>query len=160
MNKIGEWIYALKVCKKYNIIPLPFRFGHRATHINIEWSNKKTTNCVWMSPFNRNFLSVFMHEIGQEVYRKNGFKKKGLKTFDKLSLYKSGVPLLDVIKEEAFATRYSRKSLKDSFEDKIMLKYFHTYTGLVFQFLPKFSLQHQQEDVLKELIKLEKRITN
>ncbi len=158
MSKISEWMYAVCVCVKHKIVPVPFRFGHRASHISIEFETR-ALNFVWMSPLNKNFLSVFMHEIGHEVYRKKGYKQKPIKGKDKFSLRKDGVNLFKVLHEESFATRYSRKALKNNFEQGIMMKYFHSYTGLCFNYLPKFKLYHEQESLINFVRKMEKRIT-
>lgn len=158
MNKMSEWLYAVKVCIKHKIIPIPFRCGHKASHISVEFE-KRTVNFIWMSPLNNNFLSVFMHEIGHEVYRKNGYKNKPVRSEDNFSLRKDGVNLFKVLHEESFATRFSRKSLKARFEHDIMMKYFHSYTGLCFNYLPKFKLYHEQEALIGFVRKMEKRIT-
>lgn len=153
-----QWVYALKVCYKYKVIPFPFRFGNHASHITIDFEKFKC-RAVWMSPLNSNFLSVFMHEIGHDVYLKKGYKSKKIFESYRFSLKKDGRPLFNVLHEESFATRFSRKALKARFEHDIMMKYFHSYTGLCFSFIPKFKLYHEQESLIRFVRKMEKRIT-
>ncbi len=108
---------------------------------------------------NDNFMSVFMHEIGHHVYWKRGYKEIPLKTKDEFSLFYKEKMFFKVLHEEAFATRFSRKSLGNKFELDVMMKYFHTYTGVCFYHIPKFKLYHEQESLTNFVIKMERRIS-
>lgn len=160
MRRLLEWLYALKVCYKYKILPFPFRFGNRGSYGR--WLDDKDRcifSFIWMSPLNDNFMSVFMHEVGHNIYWKRGYKQKPLKGENSFSLRLNETGFFKVLHEESFATRFSRKSLGKKFELDIMMKYFHTYTGTCFYWIPRFKLYHEQESLTDFVIKMEKRIS-
>lgn len=128
--KVLDWFYAIRVCIKYKIIWNPFCKLDCGTYAWYKWEN---IFVVSANPFYEYFLETFMHEIGHHIAKRNGFVQR-------YEDYKKSVPKKDwvllrdnpymiLLEEEAFASRFSRKTIGSRCNTKYLLECFYTYTA-------------------------------
>lgn len=152
MNKLAQWIYAYKVCNKYNLILVPTLskdFGE------YDFLKKR----VIIDPFSSKFMSIFTHEVGHHVHD----KMVGYKTFLYTHRLKStftheGRDVVSILEAEAFASRFSRKTGYG--DTKFLLSAFTTYCAAYLKsnsLLCRYGLYESVLDKVVECIrKIEK----
>ena len=128
MKLFKDWVYAIKVCLKYRLIWNPFvKFG--------DGSYCWIDNSIHVNPLTKNFITIFMHEVGHHVHHRRVDLPSWLKCggdelrfsggdMEGWSVYKN-------LKAEAIASRYAMKSGKA--DKAFLLKAFHTYTSAIFK---------------------------
>ena len=124
---IKDWWYAYKVCKKYKLRWIPF--------IKLEGGCYNDEGYVRVNPFSRNFMSIFMHEIGHYVHD----KRIGLISFleaDKGELhYSEGNQarrsIYKTLESEATASRFAIKTSKG--DRQHLIKAYNTYSASIFK---------------------------
>jgi len=119
MNKLAQWIYAYKVCSKYN---LKLRYSFCKGFGQYIWDDK----IVSVDFFSNNFMSIFLHEVGHHVqHQKVNYSvylkaRPGRPNISGTCVYKN-------LESEAFASRFAGKTGKC---DRVfLLKCFNTYTA-------------------------------
>lgn len=126
--RILDWFYAIRVCIKYKIIWNPFC---KLSDGHYYWIGK--TFFVEANPFYKYFLETFVHEVGHNVAKRNGYKQKVehyLKSVPEDEQVRLGYhPYMILLEEEAFASRFSRKAIGSRCNSEYLLKCFYTYTA-------------------------------
>lgn len=109
MNLIKDWIYAIKVCRKYGITWNPFHNTDYARHRFAYWCNeKKYKSMIFINPFYDGFLDSFLHEVGHHVYNKNAYmKSKNIKDYEEATS--------DTLGEEYLCWRFAKLVRKRAF---------------------------------------------
>ena len=136
IQRLKEWIYAIRVCKKYGIKWNPFR-GLDNASFSVSWdtNQKLTVKKIHMSLFYPYFLQTFMHEVGHIVLYKQGKairlylegKKRINEDFDAIVF--DGKCFLNTLTEESLASRFSRKALRGKVDTKELVESFNTYSA-------------------------------
>jgi len=121
MNKLSQWIYAYKVCKKYDISLNPF---HTLSHAAFEfsyWRNyKKSKSTIHINLFYHDFLQSFLHEVGHCLRHRRAYNKA-----TSCENYEQSVS--DTMKEEYIAWKFSKRTLKSNFNKTRARDMFKTY---------------------------------
>lgn len=119
MNKLAQWIYAYKVCKKYNLKLYPSLTKDFGEYDFIE-------RRITVDFFSKKFLTILMHEVGHHVHDRRVKYVNFLYTQRlKEEFSHDGRDVISVLESEAFASRFSRKT---GHGDKVLLsKAFITY---------------------------------
>jgi hypothetical protein len=132
---IRNVLLALLVCHKYGLRYNPFCGVHIGKYDYVKKSVK--TN-----PFNKDFKSIFFHEIGHHVHH----KIVNYKTFFQISniatrelTYKGGDDFYKVLESEAFASRFAMKTGRAN--KSYLLWAFNTYANMPFK--PQLELVFQ-----------------
>lgn len=146
---IKDWWYAIRVCLKYRIWWNPFCFdGNGHYHYS---------GFVSVSPFSRNFISVFMHEVGHHVHD----KKVRLFSYlvankDELRFTGSCRSIYRVLESEALASRFAAKTGKAS--RKYLVTCFNTYSAAIFCNMSKPIVVNEFSQILDCVYKNSRRI--
>lgn len=132
---IKDWWYAIKVCRKYGIRWIPRGDG------NYNW----TYRTVSVNPFRKNFLDVFLHEIGHHVDHR-------IRNYD-FFLHPYGLRYRDTgrniyrsMNAEGNASRFAAKTGKAN--KKFLVKMFNTYSAEVFRRMDKFIVVNEFSDIV------------
>lgn len=140
MKRLSEWWYAFLVCRKYNLRWTPFKVFDRG-HYN--WATRE----VAVNPFSRNFLTIFMHEVGHHVHHKNVNYDKFLpSTKDSVLIQSAGWDVFKNLEAEWCASRFAAKTGKANRAS--LTKYFNTYTGSIFNNSHKSVVSRQITNVV------------
>lgn len=126
MKKLREWWYAFLVCHKYNLSFSPFKGIGKGSY---NWATRE----VEVNPFSKDFLSIFMHEVGHHIHHNKVNYDEFLMANEGSKLIEHGVNW-DVMKSweaEWCASRFAAKSGKAN--KAILTKWFNTYTSSVFK---------------------------
>lgn len=152
MNKLAQWIYAYKVCRKYNLKLIPSLskdFGE------YDFIKRK----IAVDFFSNKFLTILMHEVGHHVHDRRVRYANFLYTQRlKEEFSHHGRDVISVLEAEAFASRFSRKT---GHGDKLFLcKAFTTYSSAYLKpnaVLCRYTLYESVLDKVVECIrKIEK----
>ena len=122
MNIIKDWIFAIKVCKKYGIKWNPFKKHDCAEFEFTYWYEyKKYESVIKISPFYPKFIDSFMHEVGHCLYhRKLYMKSENHKEYEANANYFK-------LKDEYLAWRFAKLVLKQRFDKNRARNMFKTY---------------------------------
>lgn len=129
MKILKDWMYAIKVCKKYNLVWNPYvKLGYGA----YDWDSRS----VHVNPFSKNFISIMMHEVGHHVHNVRVHLPAWLIPENSNELRYSGGDLggysiFKNLNAEALASRFAMKSGRGNKE--FLVKAFHTYTASIFK---------------------------
>lgn len=154
MKLLKDWLYAVKVCKKYNLIWNPYvKLGYGA----YDWDN----NSVHVNPFSKDFITIFMHEVGHHVhhckvnlpvwlkYQGNELRFSG-GNMEGWSIYKN-------LQSEAIASRFAMKSGKA--DKNYLVSAFHTYTASIFKNTNKSIVVNEISVIIDSYYKNERLIS-
>lgn len=122
MNILKDWIYALKVCKKYNITWNPF---HNLNSAECSYNFDKRSKTVMMSPFYPKFIDSFMHEVGHLLRWDKIWERcitSSTRPLDSFNLRTDCI-----LKEEYEAWKFSKRSLKSRFDKDRARLFFSSY---------------------------------
>lgn len=124
--RIKEWWYAVLVCRKYGIRWNPF--------VKLGDGYYLYKGIVGVNPFDSNFMSVFLHEIGHHVHNKRVGLKKYLKAQNNELRFSTGNEagrnVYKVLESEWKASRFAAKTGRA--DRKNLVSAFQTYTGCIF----------------------------
>ena len=150
MNKIEEWIYALKVCKKYGLKFKPsFEKGY-GQYDFIEGS-------VSVDVLNKDFMTIFLHEVGHHVHDKSvDYKNFLYKQRLTVNFRHDGRDVISCMEAESFASRFARKTKKANVQ--FLLKAFNTYTAVYLSPNAELCRHNLYESVVHKVYKSIRRI--
>lgn len=136
MKRIKEWVQAYRICKKYKLSWEFLTFGERAWY-------RHSKRVIGVCPFHKHFMSVFLHEIGHHLAKKNNFAHTLHSELtvpeDLRGITGDGIMYAGVLREEVFASRFSNKVLKSYANKNYLLKCFQTYTALLYAYLAEYG---------------------
>lgn len=154
MKILKDWIYAVKVCKKYNLVWNPYvKLGYGA----YDWNSRS----VHVNPFSTNFISIMLHEVGHHVHDVRVHLPTWLLPESNSELRYSGGDLggysiFKNLNAEALASRFAIKSGKGN--KKFLVKAFHTYTASIFKHTNKPSVVNEISSIIDQCYKNERLI--
>lgn len=155
MKLIKDWFYAFKVCKKYNLIWNPYvKIGYGA----YDWDSRS----VEVNPFSKDFITIFMHEIGHHVHHRRVHLPLWLLPDREEELRFCSGPLNSYsiyrnLEAEALASRFARKSGKVN--KNYLLRAFHTYTASIFKNTNKSIVVNEISVIIDSCYKNERLIS-
>lgn len=133
MEIIKDWCYAIGVCWKCGIRWSPF--CNRGVGYYRYGSIKPT---ISVNPFDPKFKEIFFHELGHHVAKKVGYLKKAKEYLASVPkeerILLDGHPYRILLSEEAFASRFARKALKNKLDTHYLVKCFQTYTACGYKY--------------------------
>jgi hypothetical protein len=154
VKRIRDIAYALKVCKKYNLIWNPYvKLGYGG----YDWDSRS----VHVNLFSKDFITIFMHEVGHHVhhckvnlpvwlrYQGNELRFSGGNMED-WSIYRN-------LQAEAIASRFARKSGKA--DKNYLIRAFHTYTASIFKHTNKSIVVKEISCIIGSCYKNERMIS-
>lgn len=123
MKLIKDWLLALSVCRKYNIKWNPFHWmkGAECVYSFNDYSKK-----ILINPFYPKFIDSFMHEVGH-LRRWDGIYKRCVKNHSKGPVESFHLRTDCILKEEYIAWKYSKRFLKERFDEKRAKLFFKSY---------------------------------
>ncbi len=143
-NFIQNIIFSIIVCKKYNLKYHPFcPIGYGEYNF--------ITHKVIVNPFDKDFLTIFLHEIGHHVHDK-------IVNYDRFLYDVTSFKMVNcdnrcafkILEAEAFATRFAIKT--GIVEKRFLLSAFYTYTSCLFSIdLSKYNLFSEAVDLVHKL---------
>lgn len=150
--KIQDWWYAICVCRKYGIKWNPFSKIDSGSYLWSGW--------VQVNPFDPNFLTIFMHEVGHHVHG----RRVDLESYYKPSNGElrftgcklSGRSIYKTLDSEALASRFALKTRKA--DRKYLIKAFNTYTSAIFSLMPSACVVDKFSDIVDCVYKNSRRI--
>lgn len=149
---VKDWWYALRVCMKYRVWWWPFVAEGDGWY--------KYLGIVGVSPFTKNFMSIFLHEIGHHVHNKRvGLRDYQKATGDDLrftSGHLEGRNIFRVLDAEATASRFAVKTGKA--DKQYLVQCFNTYTALIFKKMHVPVVQSQFSAIVDSTYKNTRRI--
>jgi len=121
MNKLAQWIYAYKLCRKYNILWMPvFRLSHAEFKMTYYKDYKKTECTVFINPFYQGFMDSFLHEVGHILrHRRMYYRAKSCAEYEQ--------SVADTMKEEYIAWKFAKRVQKNRFDSTRARELFQTY---------------------------------
>lgn len=142
MNKLQQWIYAYKVCKKYN---LKLRHTFYKDFGYYTWGSQ----CIYLDWFSKHFMSIFLHEVGHHVEdRKVDYTVYFIARHNEAQ--KNGMNVWKSLKSEAFASRFAAKTGKS--DRKFLIECFNTYSADVLRkpyLLTRFDIFEKIVDTIE-----------
>lgn len=123
ISRIRDWIYAIKICRKYGIIWNPFKNHSNAQHKFIYWHDdyKRYKSVIRISPFYPGFIDSFIHEVGHHIYNSNLYNNS--RNYQEYESHSESFKL----KEEYLCWRFAKLVLRKKFYKDRARGMFKTY---------------------------------
>lgn len=135
MKKLGEWWYAYLVCRKYKLSYSPFKSFDKGSY---NWA----IHLIEVNPLSKNFMTIFLHEVGHHVHHERVNYYKFLPyTKDSVLIVGEGWDVFKSLEAEWWASRFAAKTRKANRNH--LTKCFHTYTGSIFRHSSKSAVSCQ-----------------
>lgn len=122
IKRIGEWRYALKVCKKYGA-KWDIFCNMSCARYTIGWNRWGICKqVISINPFYEGFLDSFLHEVGHLAWYKRIYNQS-----DSIQIFEQKMEEKDILYIEYVAWRFAKLCRKNQFNKKRARWMFSTY---------------------------------
>lgn len=149
IQRLKDWWYAYRVCRKYKLKFYPF--------VSRDDGWYSYDKIIGVNPFAKDFISVFLHEVGHHVQDKRVGLEAYLKANEEELYYpKDKNSVYRTLEAEAYASRFAAKTGRAN--RKALLTWYNTYTACIFKGMHKSVVANEFSDLVDCVYKNSRRI--